>query len=532
MSDATRSVSEPVPDAWAAARVPRLPRTFVPRLTLWSRLEAAAGSSMITLVAPAGAGKTLGVAGWLHESTSGPGPDEVTWLHAAPELDDLRLDAVLASAAPQPDVPGSRPRLVVIDDAHELPASAVRLLDERLNDVPQDLRVLLLARWDLPLTRLAPSLLGHLTDLRGDLLRLSDEESARLIHLHVGPKAPVVVSTITSRAEGWCAVVVLASRLVAASPDPVAAVHRIAHGNSKVADQVASEVFATLTPRQRHLLLCTAGDGEVTAETAAHLTHDSGAGVVLEGLESAGLLVTRLEVDPQAPDAGSARGPGGTRFRIHPLLVEVVRRRVRAGGVDVERARATVLRAVRLDVGRGSSEQAFRRLVDLGLGVPAAEQLAVEGPRLLMRGRDKDVVAFAERWPDVVELHPETWFVLALERWIVGDIPAAVHWLDRVIATTTGEVEVSRRLAAQAMCARLMRARAGFEPLATVAQDAQGFVDSPGFTSVPPSCSPTCWGSSASPRPRWASSHPRRATSCGRPSSVRSSSCRRTSPRH
>ena len=64
------------------------------------------------------------------------------------------------------------------------------------------------------------------------------------------------------------------------------------------------------------------------------------------------------------------------RYRIHPLLAEVVRRRLAAGGVDVEQARGTVLRAVRADLARGEIARvlrpAARRPARRGRGRPAA----------------------------------------------------------------------------------------------------------------------------------------------------------------
>lgn len=470
------------------AGVPRLPRTYVARRDLWRRLDAARDSAVVTLVAPAGAGKTLGVAGWLRTARSPAEPDDVLWLDAGHGLDDTDVDAALRETAPSD---GNLPRLVVVDDAHALPPSAVRLLDARLNDAPHTMRVLLLSRWDLPLTRLAPQLLGHLTELRGDVLRLSADESSRLVGLHVGPAGPEVVSAIAARAEGWCAVAVLASRLVAASPDQAGAVRRMSQGGSTVADQVVNEVFSTLTSRERHLLLCTASEQEVSAETAAHLSQDHGAGLVLEGLESTGLLVTRSERSPLASASRSeAEHAEGALFRIHPLLAEVVRRRVRAGGVDVERARSTVLRAVQLDRRRGSFDAAFGRLVDIGHAEAAADQLVEEGTRLLTRGRGKDVLAFAQRWPHVIDTRPESWFVLAVERWAHGDVTTAMHWLDRLFASRTGDVGPTPRLTAQVLCARLMRARAGFEPLAPVAEEAQQHVQSTAFSSTPSDLQP------------------------------------------
>lgn len=478
------------------AGVPRLPRTYVPRHDLWRRLDAATESAVVTLVAPAGAGKTLGVAGWLRHAPVRTTPDDVVWLDAGRGLDhtalEVALDAALDAALEDPERdPGGPPRLVVIDDAHALPASAVRRLDARLNDAPQSMRVLLLCRWDLPLSRLAAELLGHLTELRGDVLRLSSAESSRLIELHVGPASPEVVSAIAARADGWCAVAVLASRLVAASPDQPSAVRRMSQGGWTVADQVVNEVFATLTSRERHLLLCTASEREVSAETAAHLTQDRGAGGVLAGLEATGLLVTRTERSPAAARPGTGpRLAGEAHFRIHPLLAEVVRRRISAGGVDVERARSTVLRAVRLDASAGAVDHAFGRLVDLGLAEAAADQLVEEGTRILSRGRGRDVVAFAQRWPAVVDVRPGSWFVLAVERWIHGDITAAMHWIDRMLALGAGEVGGTPRWTAQLLCARLMRARAGLEPLAAAAAEGQHHVESGAFSRTPSDLQP------------------------------------------
>lgn len=470
------------------AGVPRLPRTYVPRNELWRRLDAAGDSAVVTLVAPAGAGKTLGVAGWLRNARAPASSGDVVWLDAGRGVDHTGLDAALGD--PDGDRSGP-PRLVVVDDAHALPASAVRLLDTRLNDAPRSMRVLLLCRWDLPLSRLAAQLLGHLTDLRGDVLRLSSAESSRLIELHVGPATPEVVSAIATRAEGWCAVAVLASRLVAASPDQRGAVRRMSQGGWTVADQVVNEVFAALTSRERHLLLCTASEREVSAETAAHLTQDRDAGGVLAGLESTGLLVTRSERSPVAARPGiGPRSAGGPHFRIHPLLAEVVRRRISAGGVDVERARSTVLRAVRLDASAGAVDDAFGRLVDLGLAEAAADQLVDEGTRILTRGRSRDVVAFSHRWPAVVDARPESWFVLAVERWIHGDITSAMHWIDRLLVARADGAGATPRWTTQLLCARLMRARAGFEPLAAAAAEGQHHVESGAFSSTPSDLQP------------------------------------------
>ena len=144
---------------------PRLPRVYVPRRQLWERLDQATHSAVTLLVAPGGAGKSLGVGGWLRFSSE-PQTRDAIWVAGDESLTSARLEALLSTGTGHRDVAGP-PRLVIVDDAHLLPSSSVRMLDRLLNAAPDAMRVLLLSRWDLPLTRLVPELLGDFTTLRG-----------------------------------------------------------------------------------------------------------------------------------------------------------------------------------------------------------------------------------------------------------------------------------------------------------------------------------------------------------------------------
>ena len=331
------------------------------------------------------------------------------------------------------------PRLVVIDDAHSLPSASVRYLNRRLSDDPDSIRLILLTRWDLAISRLVPELLGHLTVLRGDILKLSDDETARLVAEHARTDAEDICQAIAARAEGWCAAVVLAARAGAAAPSRAEFIRRCQEAGPGVADLVAGEVFAALRSRERHLLLCTAAEPVLTAETARHLTRDPSAGDVLATLESTGLLVIRV-ADSEPDDEDSTR----VRFRIHPLLLEVARRRLIAGGVDVQQAHGTVLRAARLDLARGDTADGFRRLVSLGEYDEAAAVLAEHGPRLVGNG-NPHVDAFVRQADSVVDAHPETWPAIAWARRLAGDEDGAQHWVDRVLRVATAHPGPSHR---------------------------------------------------------------------------------------
>jgi LuxR family transcriptional regulator, maltose regulon positive regulatory protein len=440
--------------------VPRLPRVYVPRARLWTRLEDVTNHGVTLLVAPVGAGKTLGVAGWLR--TSGQA-GRTTWIQGDASWSAARLEKLLGTSTSSA---GATRNLLVIDDAQQLPTPSLRLLDDRLVNSPEGLRILLISRWDLPLTRLVPELMGDFSVLRGDVLRMDEDEAVPLITEHARTDHPEVVRSVIDRANGWVAAVVLASRSIAATPDAVATARRYARGNASIADRLVSEVFAALQPRERHLLLCVANEEVVTTEQAVHLSHDARAGEVLAGLETTGLLVTRLpDTDATSDDPDPAAGvEDSARFRIHPLLIETVRRRLFAGGVDVARAQSTILRAVRLDLARGETERAFVRLVAANEPDQAAKVLADEGVTMLLRGHGDAIAAFARTHPDAVDATPSTWFALALERWLDNDSTGTAHWLDRVVEWAE-TLEKPDELCPQMACARLLRARMGGEPM-------------------------------------------------------------------
>ncbi|WP_340537244.1 LuxR C-terminal-related transcriptional regulator [Nocardioides sp. GXZ039] len=451
----------------APPNVPRLPRTYLARVGLWQKIDRATAGAVTLLVAPPGAGKTLGVAGWVRTAARRGSAGPVHWVEgdaswSAPRIADL-LDRAAGKADPDGEDAGV-PDLVVIDDAHRLPCSAVELIDERLRTAPETIRLLLISQWDLPLTRLVPEMLGHFTMLHGSLLRMSGEEAATLVASHAQTTDPDVVRSIVSHAQGWAAVLVLTARAIAAQPDPRATAERFRRDSAHPGDQMADEVFGSLAPRERHLLLCVGTEEVVSASTAKHLTHDAAAGDILGALETSGLLVTRLS-DPDT----DGLDPDDARYRIHPLLADVIRRRIAVGGVDVARARSTVARAVRIDIARGDTSRSFDRLISVAEPNAAAELLATEGIEIVGRDGGFRIAEFVRRFPGSIAAHPQAWFAVACERWFAGDVVASRHWLDQVLMTAFGpdplpETEVA--------CARMMRARLGLEPIADAVANA------------------------------------------------------------
>lgn len=429
----------------------------MPRRSLWADLDRSADAAITLLIAPAGAGKTLGVAGWLRHQSGDGAPRAQRWVDADATMGPDQLSAMLDEAADE--AAEETPPRIVIDDAHLLCAATHRMLNDRLNDDPDSMRLVMISRWDLPFTRLVPELLGNFSVVRGNVLQLSDAEAEALIVEHARTHSRPVIDAITQQARGWCAAVVLAARSVHASPPGRSGETVFEDGTIGLGDRVASEVFASLSARARHLLLCTSAESVVTARTAVHLSQDPGAGETLSDLESTGLLVTRavpLVSDPEAAEA----------YRIHPLLAEVVRRRLVAGGVDVARARSTVVRAVRIDRTRGETQGALRRLQAVGAHEEMATVLAEDGVRTVMRADADRLGPFARNLTEHVETTPRAWFALAIEAWLDGDVPEAEHWLDSCLAESAAMSEE------ELACIGLMRARLGLEPLRAAADRA------------------------------------------------------------
>ena len=118
----------------SSSAVPRLPRVYVPRARLWQRLDLATQGALTLLVAPVGAGKTLGVSGWLRRTGRA---EDTVWVHADATWVPERLQELLDASAPhEHSASAPFPGLVVIDDAHALPQATLRLIDSLLNEAP------------------------------------------------------------------------------------------------------------------------------------------------------------------------------------------------------------------------------------------------------------------------------------------------------------------------------------------------------------------------------------------------------------
>lgn len=447
---------------------PMLPRTYVEPARLWRALDDAADCPVIEVVGPAGSGKTLGVAGWLERRAAPaalparPAEPQRQWWTVAPDLTPHQLRELIRDPArAATDVPGQASvRRVVLDNAERLSPACVRELQVVLDASPEGLRLILLSRWDLPLRRLGPMLLGTMSVVRGDVMRLADDEARRLVLLHARRCRPELVDAIVDQARGWRAAVVLAAR-AARTLGEGTEVDRAAFGLS-ASRLVGHEAFASLGPRERHVLLSVCHEDLVTGSTAAHLSQDPDALEIMVELEETGLLVQR------EPGPGWT-GPVEDAFRIHPILVQVARGQLAEGGPEAERAHACVARAALSDVARGDIGTGLRRAYDSAGEQGAVAALARHGVDAVVRGDGPVVDVLVRRCAGAVEAEPQAWVAAAVERWLAGDVETAARWSEQIV-TTAGAAPADTAIA------HLIRAQLGAEDVAEATLAAMALV--------------------------------------------------------
>jgi LuxR family maltose regulon positive regulatory protein len=309
---------------------------LIPRPGLFELLNTA--ERVVLVSAPAGSGKTFLLRSWIASEGLG---ERVAWVSVGREERDPQafwlsvLDALRATrvgsgrireltAAPDLDDETIARRLMedllplderlwlVIDDLHELQSEqAIGKMERALMSAPPELRVVLLTRRDprLGLHRLRVE--GELTEVRGEDLRFTSEESRALMDAAGVRLSDGAIESVVATTEGWAAGLRLAALSLARDPDP----ERLAAGFSgrerAVAEYLLAEVLERQPPEVSRLLLRTSILERVNGPLADELTGCSGSERILWELEDAGAFVASLD-------------PERSWFRYHHLFADLL----------------------------------------------------------------------------------------------------------------------------------------------------------------------------------------------------------------
>ncbi len=309
---------------------------LIPRPGLFELLGAA--RRVVQVSAPAGSGKTFLLRSWiaaegLSERTAwvsvgrqehdpqvfwlsvldslrqtGAGSERVRELTAAPDLDGANVVGRLLE-----DLSSLRePLWLVIDDLHELQADqASRHMELLLGTAPPELRFVLLTRHDLRLGLHRLRVEGELTEIRGEDLRFTLEESRALLKAAGVRLSDGALESLVATTEGWAAGLRLVALSLAHDPDPERYAVSFSGRERAVADYLLAEVLERQSAEVRQLLLRTSLLERVSGPLADRLTGSSGSERILMELEDAGAFV--VAVDPER-----------SWFRYHHLFVDLL----------------------------------------------------------------------------------------------------------------------------------------------------------------------------------------------------------------
>jgi len=301
-------------------RMPAVPEHYLRRPRLLRLLDDTASAPIISVVAPAGSGKTSLLVDWCTSSSTPTAWLSVDatdrdggqfWSAVAASLDGLvggladhgspirtpgsLFEAVAALvAALEGDHPDSA--ILVLDDVHLIDhdEAVVASLALFLQCMPEWLHVVLLSRRTpkLPIDRLRVR--GQLGEVHFAELRFSDEEAENLLVSLAPTMAEQEVCAVVGRAGGWAAGLRLTALAVRSAQAQPGSLTHLDIGDLLFSDYVWHEVLETERREVVEALLDTSVVRRTNPALAAALTGRPDAGALLLEAEARGLFVSRL----------------------------------------------------------------------------------------------------------------------------------------------------------------------------------------------------------------------------------------------
>ncbi len=389
----------------AAPRRPVAPsdERAVVRTAILNRLCAATEGTIVTIVAPAGYGKTTLLSQWAERDSR-----QVLRIGLLPEDDNAELlGALLEPLAHEPGL------LVLVDDVHVLRSrAAVDAFARILGSAAQGTTVGLATRRlpQLPLARLRAQ--GRLLELGSDDLALKGRDGETLIR-RAGVLLPRPEATaLAERFEGWPAALFLA----ALSLRNGAHASTIGGDDRFLADFLETEHLSSLSSAQRRFAVQASVLDQLTAEACDSLLERSDSRRLLESLENAAVVVP---LDNQR-----------RRYRYPRVVRDYLRAELEQSQPD--RARALH----RLAAARAAESGAFEEAIEHAAAAGELADVAAFADLLAVSACGRGRLDLLEPWLDllrddlVVESHPDLCIAASWLYALRGRTADAQHWSD------------------------------------------------------------------------------------------------------
>lgn len=419
---------------------PRPPSRYLRRSRLIDALEESVEASrgVVLVSAPAGAGKSTlingwldgrrGVVGWLQVDEGDDDPSRF-WSGVAAALGEVvpgltdavtaamgdGLDAVVAAVVNQTAAVDG-PIVLVVDDYHLVSNPDVHHSTERLITLrPDNLVVVVATRVDPPFRLGRLRVRDQLTEIRADDLRFDIDEAAWLLDADSVGLAPKAVCQLQERTEGWAAGLVLAGLSLRDASDIDKFVSTF-HGDDQLVADYLTEEFLDSLENDRDRLLDASVLERMTGALIDELTGGDDGATWLRALAGSNQLVIALDRK-------------GTWFRFHHLLRDMLRLELRRSAP--QRVSDLHRRAGEWHLRSGNIDDAIEHLLQAGELETAADLIAANATRLLNRGQTYTVTRLLDRLGDVAQRHGGASTVWGWICFVTGRFAEAKVWLER-----------------------------------------------------------------------------------------------------
>jgi LuxR family transcriptional regulator, maltose regulon positive regulatory protein len=269
---------------------------------------------------------------------------------------------------------------IVIDDMHLARPTPVVLLTF-IQALPDNIRMVLGSRVDLPFSLARLKVTGQVMEIREDELRFSPDESARFLAAEGMAITPEELERLYQLTEGWPAGLRMAMLSMRQDADPSRLLHSFSGTDRAVTDFLITEVLDRLPPEVVQFMLETSILDSFDASLCAAVAGREDAQRHLAQLWEAHLFLVPMDTS-------------GERFRYHHLFGEFLVARLKAHGPD--RVQSARLRAAEALLARGDLLGALRQ-VTLVNDPQRAAAILLSGSLKTLDVADRDMSASVAR---------------------------------------------------------------------------------------------------------------------------------------